>query len=385
MMLSQSQARRGLAGLLGLISLALGVLTLVVDRFEFDLITSLQWVFQVSAIIVGLVLSWKRPDNRMGIVIISIVLGFAMMGAGQSVSAVLRDSGNTPGAVGWIRLEGFGFTVFVISLLILLPLWFPTGQARSQLGQWVVRLAFLIAGVGMIVDVLAVRTCIQWAEGQGCVWWVDGALPVFDEELPELIRASLLLLGLVAISGMIVRFVGSVGDERRQMKWLVWSLGILAIAAVAAEVADVALDWLVWVATTLVPVSIAVAVLRYRLYDIDRIISRTVSYAAIVGLLGVVFAAGVVWIPNLVPGLGDSSVSVAGSTLVVAALFNPLRKRVQSLVGRRFNRSRYDAERVVEAFAGSLRDRIDPDGLVVGWVGVVSDTMEPSAVGVWTR
>ena len=144
-------------------------------------------------------------------------------------------------------------------------------------------------------------------------------------------------------------------------------------------------NFLVVVALTIVPVVIGLAVFKYRLYDIDRIISRTVTYALIVGLLGVVFAVGVVLIPNSLPGLEDSALLVAGSTLAVSALFNPLRRHVQELVDRRFNRSRYDAERIMEGFAGSLRDRVELDGVVGGWLAVVSDTMEPASLGVWVR
>jgi len=131
------------------------------------------------------------------------------------------------------------------------------------------------------------------------------------------------------------------------------------------------------------PVSIGVAVLRYHLYEIDRIVSRTVSYAVVVGVLAVVFFGVVTVLTSLLPA--ESDLAVAGSTLAVAALFNPVRRRVQAWVDRRFNRSRYDAQKVMDAFSGSLRDRVDPDGVVEGWVGAVSETMQPTTVGVWIR
>lgn len=134
-----------------------------------------------------------------------------------------------------------------------------------------------------------------------------------------------------------------------------------------------------------ISLAIGLAITRYRLYEIDRIISRTVSYALVVGLLGLVFAAGVVLVPYAVPGLEDSAVLAAASTLAVAALFNPMRKRILDWVDRRFNRSRFDAERVMEGFAVSLRDRIDPDAVVGGWVGVVSETMQPASASIWMR
>jgi hypothetical protein len=132
-----------------------------------------------------------------------------------------------------------------------------------------------------------------------------------------------------------------------------------------------------------IPVAIVVAVLRYRLHDIDRLISRTVSYALVVGLLGLVFVGLVTLSTTVLPS--DDPLVVAVATLTVAALFNPLRRRVQGFVDRRFNRSRYDAERVIEDFTGTLQDRADPELVVGGWVGVVEDLMEPQSVGVWVK
>jgi O-antigen/teichoic acid export membrane protein len=132
-----------------------------------------------------------------------------------------------------------------------------------------------------------------------------------------------------------------------------------------------------------IPVSIAIAVLKYRLYDLDRIVSRTVTYALVAALL--VAAYGLI-----VLGLGsflgrDNPLAIAAATLAAAALFNPLRTRIRGWVDRRFNRSRYDAERVIEGFVSSMRDRVDPDGLVEGWIGVATETMQPTAVGAWVR
>ncbi|HUP14806.1 MAG TPA: hypothetical protein VM848_01950 [Acidimicrobiia bacterium] len=113
-----------------------------------------------------------------------------------------------------------------------------------------------------------------------------------------------------------------------------------------------------------------------------RVLAVTVSYALVVGLLAAVFLV-VTLLPSLLPA--DSDLAVAGSTLAVAALFNPVRRRVQVRVERRFNRSRYDAQKVMDAFSGSLKNRVDPDGVVEGWVGAVSETMQPTTVGIWVR
>jgi hypothetical protein len=129
--------------------------------------------------------------------------------------------------------------------------------------------------------------------------------------------------------------------------------------------------------------AIAVAITRHGLYEIDRIVSRTLSYTLVVGFLAMVFFGVVTALTALLPA--ESDLAVAGSTLAVAALFNPVRRRVQAWVDRRFNRSRFEAERVMEEFAGNLRDQVDPDEVVHGWVGVVSETMQPTTVAVWVK
>jgi hypothetical protein len=140
------------------------------------------------------------------------------------------------------------------------------------------------------------------------------------------------------------------------------------------------LDQLLWV---IIPLSVAVAILRYRLYDIDRVISRTMSYVIVIVLLALVYALGVTGLTTLLDT--DSPLVVAGSTLAVAALFNPVRRRIQDVIDRRFNRARYDAQNVMDRFAGTLRDRLDVNELSVGWRDVVTETMEPTAVSVWIR
>jgi hypothetical protein len=155
---------------------------------------------------------------------------------------------------------------------------------------------------------------------------------------------------------------------------------VLAVAGVRI-LSDRWQAWAIALSVSLLPIAIGVAVLRYRLYDLGRVVSRTVTYAIVVGLL-----IGVVALTAAVVGAQfESPLVVAATTLAVAAVFNPLRRRVQSTVDRRFNRSRYDAERVIDDFAGSLRDRTDPVEVVDGWMGVITETMQPVAIGVWTR
>ena len=169
---------------------------------------------------------------------------------------------------------------------------------------------------------------------------------------------------------------------------LVLVLGVVSLILVSVAFGDTApaqtLTTLITMIITIgVPVSIAVAITRFRLYEIDRLVSRTVSYLLVVGLLAALFIGVVTAAGSLLET--DSDLVIAASTLAVAALFNPLRKRVQSRVDRRFNRSRYDAQKVMDGFSDSLRDQVDPVRVIEGWVGVVAQTMQPAVAGVWVR
>jgi hypothetical protein len=140
------------------------------------------------------------------------------------------------------------------------------------------------------------------------------------------------------------------------------------------------------VSISLLPIAIGVAVLKYRLYDIDRVINRTLVYGLLTVLLGVVYTAGVFGLGRLLnPVSGESTLAVAASTLAVAALFQPARRRIQAVVDRRFNRRRYDAAKTIEAFSARLRDQIDLDTLAAELLGIVDQTTEPTRVSLWLR
>ncbi len=192
------------------------------------------------------------------------------------------------------------------------------------------------------------------------------------------------------------RYRRSHGVARAQIRWFAAAAALVAFTYVGQFIFTVATGTLDggspahrWLQTLAIAgfgtmgVAVGVAVLRYRLYEIDRIISRTVSYALVLVLLASVVLVLVSVFALFLPS--DDPLVVAVSTLVVFALFTPVRRRVQAVVDRRFNRSRYDAARVVDSFAGSLREQVDPQELVDGWVGVVSETMQPAALGIWVR
>jgi hypothetical protein len=192
-------------------------------------------------------------------------------------------------------------------------------------------------------------------------------------------------LVLVAILRLFARWRRSTGTERAQFQWFILGGSVFFVVIFLGQLLpeDSAADPLWLVGGAAIPVSIGVAITRYRLFEIDRLVSRSVSYLVLVGMLAGVYLGLVALLSVFVPS--DNPVVVAASTLAVAALFNPVRKRVQDWVDRRFNRSRYDTERVMESFASTLQDRVEVGDVVDGWVGVVAETMQPSTIGVWIR
>jgi hypothetical protein len=272
-------------------------------------------------------------------------------------------------------------------MLVFVPLLFPDGHVPGPRWRWVTWssvLGGLLLWVGNAFD----ETLL---DDYGLVNPVAATIPVSLIELWRLLGSLLVLLGIVAgLGAAMIRFRRSEGVLRQQMKWFAASTLVLIPALLLQAWAyesgprDLAPIFMLLGALGILS-AVAVAILRYRLYELDRIISRTVSYTLVVVMLGLLFAIGVVVVPNVAMSGETPPWLVAATTLAVAALFNPVRRRIQGWVDRRFNRSRYDAERVMDRFSGSLRDQVDPDQVVNGWVDVVEDTMEPSSLGLWVR
>jgi hypothetical protein len=184
---------------------------------------------------------------------------------------------------------------------------------------------------------------------------------------------------------VVVRFRSSRGVERQQLRWIAAgaAAAVAGLLAGAAVPQDSPLSRVLYSSVLCIPVAVAVAVLRYRLWDLDRLVSRTVTYTLVTALLAVPYLLIVPTAGRLAGGSG--SLAVAAATLAAAAAFSPLRRRVQELVDRRFNRRRYDAARTVQGFAARLRDQVDLDALRVELLGVVDQTMQPVRSSLWLR
>jgi uncharacterized membrane-anchored protein YitT (DUF2179 family) len=337
-------------------------------------------VVNAAVVVVGLVLATRRPENRIGWLFLAAGLALGLSGFSNqyALHALVADPGSWPAgrAAAWL----FNILwVIPVAMLAFVFLLFPTGHLRSR--RW--RLAgWFNGGVFTLATVSGVIAATRaWAHPFTSPFTQAGSpvgAPTLDLITAFLISAAL----LVSVAAVVVRFVKSSGEERLQLKWCAAAALVLVVVVVGS----------IWVNTAIVNVlqslaflclwtAIAIAVLKYRLYDIDRIISRTLAYAIVTGLLIGVYA-GLVLLATEVLTL-KSPVAVAGSTLVAAALFSPLRSRVQQTVDRRFNRARYDADQMVAAFAARLKNTVDLDSVRGDLAGVARQALEPTHVSVW--
>ncbi len=218
--------------------------------------------------------------------------------------------------------------------------------------------------------------------------WAAGIAPVGDI-VSNLFFLSTLLSAVVALTSVIYRFIRSEDVERQQMKWFALSVSVLTVGFTFDQVVlglTSADGWrAVWVGLLVIQtlVVMAIAIIKYRIYEIDRLISRTVSYVLVVGSLALVFFAVVTSVTTLLPS--QNSLAVAASTLAVAGLFSPLRARIQKWVDHRFNRARYDAQRVVDDYASGLRNETDLNQLTKDLTDLVDDVLQPSNTSIWIR
>jgi hypothetical protein len=279
--------------------------------------------------------------------------------------------------------------IFPIFHLLLV---FPVGRVLSARWRWVVGLevAMLAFFIGLVTfgEILPLNN-----DADVTVFSISNPVGFIPESFFGGLFGTIWTVGLLTltVSGVlafVLRFRSGSTPQRQQLKWPLYAVALFGIAYFATAVSSGFADGSGWdalfgLSLAAIPISVAIAVLRYRLYDLDRIVSRTVTYAVVAALLLAVYGL-------IVLGLGsflgrNNPLAIAAATLAAAALFNPVRTRVRSWVDRRFNRSRYDTEQVIEGFVASMRDQVDPEGLIDGWVGVATETMQPSTVGAWIR
>jgi len=334
----------------------------------------------------GLRLVLRQPGNAVGWWIMAAGVSFPLEGLMAEFVQFGQDRwGAIPVvlAAGWVARWVWILATFNITFLLLL---YPDGHLPSRRWRPVLWLAVAVMATAFVtaafsVDPDPVAGALPNPLG------VPALTPVFDWLLSYVVFPGQLGLIVLALLSLVARFRNGEGVERQQVKVLLWVGGVAVIffAAIGYVEDPVWLDPLLNFAFTIfVVAALTLAILRYRLYDFDRLVSRTVSYALVAGALAVIYGFGAVWLPSRVVG-EQTPLFVAGSTLAAAALFNPVRRRVMKWVDRRFNRSRYDPEQIADQFAKRLRDQVDADRLADDWADVVTGILQPTAVGVWVR
>lgn len=355
-------------------------------------------IFYVSYAAVGAFLAIRRPENPIGWILIGIAVAFLLTTTPPGIDARAIAAGRpTLRDVTYAWLWSWSGRTLFLGYFALMVI-FPTGHLPA--GRWnrPVAVILVFGLVNATVNAFAPTIAIDL-----------GARPIAFENpvalfpglgIWDLLATSgiqdivVLLLMLGGVGSIIVRFRRSRGLVRLQLRWLVTAMTFLVVALLGSSALIGALgddaSGLAWAPAVLaypsIPVAIAVAVLRYRLFDIDRIISRTLAYSAVTAILGAVFLGvivGLQWV--LAPFTKEQTIGVAASTLAVFALFQPVLRRVRSAVDRRFDRARYDADLTVRTFAARLRGDIDLAAVRAEIVSTASTAVRPTAAGIWLR
>ena len=328
--------------------------------------------------VVGAIILAHRPGNRIGV--LCIVAGVAQTLTSMGQVYVLSSLAS---ATAWplehlIAWYGsWGWVVSICALLLLL-LIFPTGEPAGRGWRWVAW--FLIAWFAIALVVGAPRLWVL--SSRALVTGLDSAT---EYDLLDGMALILLPALLACSASLLLRLRRSSVAERAQISWLLWAAALSLVVIVLAQFLDLESVRSVLSSGSLlaIPVAIGIAITRYRLFEIDRIVSRTVTYAFVAVVLTAVYFAGAAALGAVI---GEAnSLAVAGATLAAAALFNPMRRRVQAWVDRRFDRAGYDASVVAAAFSARLRDDIELGGLSTDLTAVVNKTLRPAAVSLWLK
>ena len=379
--------------MLALLLLALSLSHPHTHTYDDWLISTLNAVFFSS---VGAIVASRRPENPVGWLLCLWALSESISHfSGQyAIYALLARPASLPAgeAMAWV----FSWlVVIVIGFSVLSILLFPTGRLPSRRWRWVAWLTVAFVLVGAVSGAFSSGP----VDGLGPIrnpLGIEGFSDVSDSILLTMVATVLVV---AAASSVFVRLRRAKGIERQQIKWFAYATAAGVMGLVLAEIIPDVIEVPLWferignaiflLLIPAIPISMGIAILRYRLYEIDTLINRTLVYGALTVLLAVVYFGGVTATQGIFRALTGQEqqpqLAIVVSTLVIAALFNPLRRRIQSFIDRRFYRRRYDAAKTLEAFSAKLRDETDLDALSDDLVGVVRDTMQPAHVSLWLR
>ena len=336
---------------------------------------------------VGLVVAWNRPENPVGWLFLAIGVTITLsVFAGEYAGWAIYAGANVPGPgiVAW--LGSWSWTNASSIALPLALMLFPNGRLPSP--RWRPAVTMGVIGAVVVVVAIAIRPG-DLADYEGTVpnpFGVDGVVGELAKVVAAYDTVPMLYMTVLALAVLVRRFHGA-GTERQQLKWLLFPASLFVLALVIAGTTENEAAWTaVLVLLAAIPVSAGIAILRYRIYDIDLVIRRTLIYGVVVGVLGAAYVALVVGLQDLLSDItGNDAMPVALSTLLIAGLFGPVRRRVREAIDRRFYRSRYRTDLTLATFAGRVRDEVELGEVARTLVATVGDTVRPASVAVWMR
>jgi hypothetical protein len=352
------------------------------------------WVSTTLAVIdvtMGAIVVSRRPENPVGWLLLlgGLAICINHFSAQYAIYALLAQPGSLPAGIAMAWISSWLLPIYS-GLQVIYLLLFPTGRLPGSRWRWVAWLSVAYISVGVILSAFSSGANLGSLGPIRNPLGIEGFTDVYTAILYTLAP----LLYVAATLSVFMRLRRAVGVERQQIKWFAYSAALFAIGVVLIVV-PLAIDtpnWYEGAATAIfaaispaIPISIGIAILRYRLYEIDLLINRTLVYGLLTTSLALVYIGSVVSLQSVLSVLTgqESTLAVVASTLVIAALFNPLRHRIQSLVDKRFYRSKYDARKTLEAFGARLRNETDLDALGNDLVGVARSTVQPEYVSLW--
>jgi hypothetical protein len=347
----------------------------------------------VIDVTVGAIIASRRPENPVGwlLLISGLAISVGHFSAQYAIYALLAQPGSLPAGEALAWLASWLLPIYA-GLQVFYLLLFPTGRLPSRRWKWVAWLAVAYISAGVILSAFSPGAYLGSLGPIRNPLGIEGLTNVYKALLYTL---TPLLYGAAALS-LFMRLRRAVGVERQQLKWFAYAAAIFATGIVLINVpfAIETPTWFEWIGAaiftaggTATTISIGIAILHYRLYEIDLLINRTLVYGSLTALLAALYFGDVTATQTIFRALTDqeSTLAVVASTLLIAALFNPLRRRIQGFIDRRFYRRKYDAAKTLEDFSAKLRDETDLHALNEDLVGVVRETMQPAHISLWLR
>jgi hypothetical protein len=338
---------------------------------------------------VGAFLTIRVPANRIGPLMLTATVGFALLiASGAYLVGFVQLPTNDPAAIVAGLLGNLTFIPSLVLVLVGVPLLFPDGHFLTPRWRWVAVVSALVVIASQLRVLLGQQELVD-VPGLQNPFYLEDLDPLFSVSSTLEVLFVIPLFAL-AVASLVVRYRRADGIGRHQIRWLAAASSLAVVAFVCSILAPPSLQDLVAglaiLALNTIPVAIGIAIVRYRLYDIDRLISRGISYGLVTVVLLVAYVVVVLVLQGPLGSVfGTQTVTVAISTLIVAGLFQPVRSRIQRAVDRRFDRARFDTERTAAAFSDRLRAELDIDAVVGDLAATASGAVRPASVTIWLR